>query len=105
MTRGTAGPQSPAAPEVPSLTTPATRVPHGGDIVPRFDGYNERGRAVATIFAAMAEDTGRLVLELVEAGWPIGVARTSAGSWWSTTCLKALRDGLAEGDRRARTAS
>ena len=53
----------------------------------------KRVHAVATISAAISEDTGRLVVELVHAGWPVGDARTAAGSWWSTMDMVRTKPG------------
>ena len=61
----------------------------------------ERVRAVRMVACTITEDTSRQVFELVDAGWPVAEARASAGRWWSSNVLVAIRDGLDEGVRRA----
>jgi hypothetical protein len=54
--------------------------------------------------SVITEDTSRQVVELVDAGWPIAEARAVSGRWWSSVALLAIRDGMDEGERRARAA-
>jgi hypothetical protein len=64
----------------------------------------ERLRAINMLRATITEDVAHEVARMVDIGFPYLEARASTGRWWSSVALVAIRDGLAEADRRARAA-
>ena len=91
-------PDTAAATATDPTKLPAT-IPAG------LDGIGqERLRAVRMLASAISDDASRQVGHMVDKGWPLAEARAATGRWWSSVALVAIRDGLAEGEHRARAA-